>query len=343
MIGETLRHYRIDAKLGAGGMGVVYRALDSHLDRPVAIKVLPAAALGNADRRARFAQEAKSASALSHRNIITIYDVDTGQVDGQPVDFIAMEYVAGKTLDKLIGRKGIRLNEALSYAIQIADGLVAAHNAGIVHRDLKPANVIVNEKGEVKILDFGLAKLTEAQEPDVFAVTQSVHMDAVLRTEAGTIIGTVAYMSPEQADGHPVDARSDIFSFGAVLYEMVTGRRAFLGDSKLSTLASVLHSEPVPLGQLGQGIPRDVERIISRCLRKDPQRRWQSMADIKVALEDVMEELESGKLAMAEGPAVAVQQRRSMGILLWPAVIVVALLAGAYASWKLLKPVQPTF
>ncbi len=343
MIGETLRHYRIEAKLGAGGMGVVYRALDSHLDRLVAIKVLPASALGNAERRARFAQEAKSASALSHRSIITIYDIDTGQVDGQPVDFIAMEYVAGKTLDKLIGRKGLRLSEALRYAVQIADGLAAAHGAGIIHRDLKPANIIVNEQGEVKILDFGLAKLSDPEEPDAHAVTQSVPLDAILQTEAGTIIGTVAYMSPEQADGHKVDERSDIFSFGAVLYEMITGRRAFTGDSKLSTLASVLHKEPAPLSQSEDEVPREVERIITRCVRKDPQRRWQSMADLKVALEDVLEEWDSSKSAIRKEITRARMLPRGLPLMFWIALVVVALAAGAYVGSQLLKAPQPNF
>jgi eukaryotic-like serine/threonine-protein kinase len=342
MIGETLRHYRIESKLGAGGMGVVYRALDSHLDRAVAIKVLPAAALGNAERRARFAQEAKSASALSHRNIITIYDVDTGQVDGQPVDFIAMEYVAGKTLDKLIGRKGLRLTEALRYAVQIADGVAAAHQAGIIHRDLKPANIIVSEQGEVKILDFGLAKLNEP-EPDAHAVTESVHLDTLLQTDAGTIIGTVAYMSPEQADGHKVDERSDIFSFGAVLYEMITGRRAFSGDSKLSTLASVLHKEPAPLSQSEDEVPAEVERIINRCLRKDPQRRWQSMADLKVALEDVLEEWDSGKSQVIKYASRERTRQRGLPLMFWAALVVLALAAGAYVGSQILKEPKPTF
>ena len=342
MIGETLRHYRIEAKLGAGGMGVVYRGLDTHLDRPVAIKVLPAGVVGSADRRARFAQEAKAASALSHRNIVRIYAVDTGEVGGQPVDFIAMEYIAGKTLDRLMGRKGLRLNEALRYAIQIADGLTAAHEAGIVHRDLKPANIMINEQGEVKILDFGLAKLTEAEEPDAYAATESIHLEAALKTEVGTILGTAAYMSPEQADGHKVDARSDIFSFGAVLYEMIAGRRAFTGASKLSTLASVLHTDPAPLSQSGEGAPKEIERLIARCLRKDPQRRWQKIADVKAALEDLLDDLESGALSK-ETPDAVQTPRRIFPVLLWAALIAIALSGGVYLGSRALRPPRPAF
>lgn len=342
MIGETLRHYRVDAKLGAGGMGVVYRGLDTHLNRPVAIKVLPAASVGSEDRRARFAQEAKSASALSHRNIVTIYSVDSGEIDGQPVDFIAMEYISGKTLDRVIGRKGLRLNEALRYAIQIADGLAAAHEAGIVHRDLKPANIMITEQGEVKILDFGLAKLSEPEEPDVYAETESVHIEAALKTEVGTILGTVAYMSPEQADGRAVDSRSDIFSFGAVLYEMISGRRAFAGGSKLSTLASVLHSEPAALTSASDGIPNEVERIIARCLRKDPQRRWQSIADIRAALEDALEDIESGKLpAPAAAGSPPFRKPRLLAILAVGTAL--ALGAGIYTASRMFQPAHPAY
>ena len=289
MIGKSLRSYRIEAKLGAGGMGVVYKAVDSRLGRTAAIKILSSGAL-NAERERRFLQEAKAASSLNHPNIVTIYDIDVQEVDGQPLQYIAMEFVAGETLDHVIGKKGLKTRDVLKYAIQIADALAAAHAAGIVHRDLKPSNVIVTQLGAVKILDFGLAKLNETGDADAYAET--MHGEGSPLTEEGTILGTVAYMSPEQADGKKVDSRSDIFSFGSVLYELATGQRAFSGGSKLSSLSAVLYKDPQPASEAAADIPPELDRIIARCLKKDPERRWQTMADVKVALEEVRDELD---------------------------------------------------
>jgi serine/threonine protein kinase len=263
MTGRTIAHYQILEKLGEGGMGVVYKARDTHLDRFVAIKVLPPEKVADPERKRRFVQEAKAASALKHPNIITVHDI--AQQDG--IDYIVMEYVEGKGLDELIGRKGLKLRDTLRYGVQIAAGLARAHEAGITHRDLKPSNIMVDVHGLVKVLDFGLAKLTEP-------VSGEEAPTLTLRpaTEEGKIVGTVAYMSPEQAEGLKVDARSDIFSFGSVLYEMVTGRRAFQGESKLSTLSAILHKEPKPLGS---ETPRDLVKVVERCLRKDREKRFQ--------------------------------------------------------------------
>jgi serine/threonine protein kinase/Tol biopolymer transport system component len=312
MIGRTIAHYQILDKLGEGGMGVVYKARDTHLDRFVAIKVLPPERVADPERKRRFVQEAKAASALNHPNIITIHDI--AHQDG--MDFMVMEYVAGKTLDQLIGRKGLKLGETLKYGIQIADALSRAHAAGIIHRDLKPSNIMVDDHGLVKVLDFGLAKLTES----------GVGQEAPTQTAEGTILGTVAYMSPEQAEGRPVDARSDIFSFGALLYEMVTGRRAFQGDSRLSTLAAVLRQDPSPM----EGTPRDLEKIVARCLRKQPERRFQHIDDVKVALEELKEESDSGQLAPT--PPVERRRRRS---LLWVGAVVAVLAAVSLGVWFL--------
>ena len=273
MIGQALGHYMIEAKLGEGGMGVVYKARDLRLGRPVAIKVLHVEAVLSGQRRRRFVQEAKAASALNHPNIIHVYDIDN---EGG-LDYIAMEYVEGHTLEQWIGRQELPVAEALKYAVQMADALAAAHDSGIVHRDIKPDNIMVDERGLVRILDFGVAKLTQPDEGE---------QSATQRTEEGALVGTVAYMSPEQAQGKTVDGRSDIFSFGSVLYKMVTGRQAFEGESKLSVLDAIRHREPTPAGEL-RAVPRDLQRIIERCLRKDPARRFQTMADLKVSLEDV--------------------------------------------------------
>jgi Tol biopolymer transport system component/predicted Ser/Thr protein kinase len=335
MVGRTISHYEIIEKLGEGGMGVVYKARDTHLDRFVAIKVLPPEKVADPERKRRFVQEAKSASALNHPNIIIIHDIasDNG------LDFIAMEYVPGKPLNQLIARKGLPLAEALKYAVQIADALAVAHAAGIIHRDLKPGNVMVSgtpeRSGFVKVLDFGLAKLTDTADSGDREFTQSVHRDEAPVSAEGSIAGTVSYMSPEQAEGKKVDARSDIFSFGALLYEMVTGRRAFQGGSQLSTLSAVLREEPKPASQIVEGLPRELERIIARCLRKSPERRSQTMADLKVALEELKEESDSGTLSGAP----ARQQRRGRR-LIWAGALLAAFTLGVGALWLMRTPAK---
>ena len=321
MVGRTISHFEVLDKLGEGGMGVVYKARDTHLDRFVAIKVLPPERVADPERKRRFVQEAKAASALNHPNIITIHDIT--QESG--IDFIVMELVPGKTLDELIPRRGMGLNKALKVAVQVADALAAAHAAGIIHRDLKPGNVMVTEDGRVKVLDFGLAKLTETTALGEDEPTRTLRP----ATEEGAILGTVAYMSPEQAQGKPVDARSDIFALGSLLYEMVTGRRAFHGDTKISTLAAIINQEPAPLAT---ETPRDLEKIITRCLRKDPERRFQHMSDARVALLELKEDTDSGKLAPAPPPV-----RRRRRRLLRAATALAALLAACWA-WYFLRP-----
>jgi serine/threonine protein kinase/Tol biopolymer transport system component len=319
LVDRTLTHYHILEKIGVGGMGDVYRARDGRLGRDVAVKVLPAEFVTDPKRKQRFIREAKAASALNHPNIITVHEI----ANDRDLDFIVMEYVAGKTLDQSIGPKGFRLPVALNYATQIAEALAAAHAAGIVHRDLKPGNVMITASGLVKLLDFGLAKLTESARGSLVP-SESQHPDS----EEGRIFGTAAYMSPEQAEGKAVDARSDIFSFGSLLYEMFTGQRAFQGDSKLSTLSAILHREPKPVCEIIVSLPPEVEHLVRRCLRKDPARRFQHIDDVKVALLDIKEDSDSG----AVRPVPVGRRRRAPLMVLIAGTVVVV---SAATAWEL--------
>lgn len=285
MLGQTISHYRIDKRLGAGGMGEVFEATDTQLGRAVAIKVVSEKILADPDLRRRFVQEAKTASSLHHPNVVAIYDV--GRHDDQ--HFIAMELVPGVTLDEKIGSHGMPVRHAIQYSIQIADALSSAHAAGIVHRDLKPGNVMVTAAEQIKLLDFGLAKRDAPFGGSATSETEVLGSSVAPMTEVGTIVGTVFYMSPEQAEGKHVDARSDIFSFGAMLYEMLSGKKAFGAETKMAALTAILHKEPVPL----QNLPARLTSLLQRCLRKDPQRRAQSMADVRVELEDILAELDA--------------------------------------------------
>jgi eukaryotic-like serine/threonine-protein kinase len=297
-------------------MGEVYKARDTRLNRLVAIKILHADSVAGATREQRFLQEAKSASALNHPNIVTIYDI----FRHEGVDCLVMEYVPGKTLLELIPRSGMPLKEALRIAAQVAEGLAKAHSAGLIHRDIKPANVMVPENGPVKILDFGLAKRADsAQPPD----NDSTRILGPV-TQEGIALGTIAYMSPEQAQDKPVDSRSDIFSFGSMLYEMLTGQRAFREGSTVGTLAAILHRDPLPM--TSAGVPRALARIISTCLQKNPEDRWQNMSDVRQLLENAAADLEI-PADIQPSPENAVLRRRSYG---WLAV------AGAFVVGALL-------
>jgi len=339
MVGRTVHHYQFLEKLGAGGMGEIWKAQDTRLNRFVAVKVLTSASAGDPERRRRFIQEAQAASALNHPNIITIHDI----ISEGDAEFMVMEYVQGKTLIDLIPKGGLRVPQVLKYAVQMTDALQTAHAAGIVHRDLKPGNVMVTETGLVKVLDFGLAKLTDnsplSQTGSSGDDTTRTIAEAPLTVE-GSIIGTVSYMSPEQAQGKKVDARSDIFSFAVVLYEMVTGTRAFAGDSALSTLSAILRDETRPIPEIAPDTPPQLEHVIHRCLRKHPDQRFQTMKEVQTALGALKHESDSGMLYRTRaGMAPFPQAKRSalpMGMT-WltgaGAAVVVLAIAGGGAWW----------
>ena len=319
-------------------MGVVYRATDTRLGRPVAVKLLPADLLKDASRRKRFVQEARTASALNHPNIITIYDIDSTQIDGESMDFIAMEYIAGKTLERLIGKHGMPLKEVLGIGAQIASALAAAHTAGIVHRDVKPSNIMVTEDGLAKVLDFGLAKVDEVIEPaDAFADTKTLAVKEVLH-EKGMIVGTLGYMSPEQAESRKVDVRSDVFSFGSLLYEMVTGELAFTGNTRLALLGAIVHKEPA-LVQPKNRLESEIHRIIGRCLKKDPKRRWQTMSDVKIELDELAE---NAAALLAAPPLGIVAKAATSHRWVWPALagVLVTALAGTLL-WQRMEQRKP--
>jgi len=278
-------HYKILSPIGTGGMGEVYLAQDTKLERKVALKILPEKFTVDSDRIRRFVQEAKAASALNHPNIITIYEI--GESDG--TNYIATEFIEGKTLRGLIGEHSLRLADVLDVAIQIAEALAAAHTVGIVHRDIKPENIMIRRDGYVKVLDFGLAKLTEQQQD--FKADSEAATRQFVKTNPGVLMGTMTYMSPEQARGKVVDTRSDVFSFGIMFYEMIAGRLPFEGESMTDVWAAILNQEPLPLARFVADVPKELQRIVSKTLRKKRAQRYQSTVDLLGDLKDLREEL----------------------------------------------------
>ena len=284
MIGKSLRNFRITDKLGVGGQGAVYKATDTKLDRTVVIKVIPPELSAKEANLKRFEREAKLASSLDHPNICTIYDLD--EVDG--VHFIAMQFVEGKNVRQLVAGRPLELKTALLIGLQVADALAAAHNRGIIHRDIKSGNVMVTSSGQVKVLDFGLAKLLD----DAEAVTAGIHRTEL--TEVGVPYGTATYAAPEQARGDRVDKRADIFSLGVLLYEMLTGTWPFRGKTTIDVRHAVLHDPPRPIAELrSSAIPPHLEQIINRALAKEPKDRFQNMEDFRNELRQVLHDVDA--------------------------------------------------
>ncbi len=301
MIGETLSHYKILDKLGAGGMGEVYLAEDTTLKRQVALKVLPPDLAADQERLERFQREAEILAALDHPNIVTVFTVEQ---EGD-IPFLTMQLVEGKPLSQSIPNGGMPLDRIFEIAIPLADALAAAHEKGIIHRDLKPANIMVTDEGRVKVLDFGLAKLWQEVEAPL-----STELPTEPLTEEGRIIGTMPYMSPEQLEGKEIDARSDIFSLGVLLYEMGTGRRPFKGDSPASLISSILKDTPRDVDEIRESLPHRLGRIIQHCLRKEPQLRFQTARDVRNQLTELREELDfASKLDKAGFPEKRASRR----------------------------------
>src|SRR5712691_9536885 len=301
----TIAQYSVISKIGEGGMGEVYRARDTKLGRDVAIKVLPAAFSSDVERLRRFEQEAQAAGALNHPNILVIFHI--GMHEGAP--YIVSELLEGETLRERMAGAALPQRKALDYALQIARGLAAAHEKGIVHRDIKPDNILVTDDGRVKLLDFGLAKLTGASETQSQTEIPTRRVD----TDPGTVMGTMGYMSPEQLKGQPTDHRSDIFSFGAILYEMLSGKRAFRGDSMAETMSAILREDPPDLSETNKTVSPALERLVRHCLEKNPEERFHSARDLAFAIENLSGAATSSGQTMTD-VATATESRELVGM-----------------------------